>query len=772
MKRTIIAVISIVLIAFAFTACRQSVVIPYDPTPSNPNTPSGPSVPDDTIQVGDKTYKFLEDAIAEAAAGSTIEIGAGEYRVASAIPVSKDIKIVGAGMDDKTIIKVNGNTAFNITGSSATISNLTIQDTADPSARKLINIESSKIVIDSVRFEGLYTDGDIRYYGIVTNADVSDITIKNSVFKGFKIPVLLDFDNVENPKATISGNTFDTFNKLSFSNYNDSIIISSDNEFVNPTNKEYQIELFKGDSLTAEQAVSVAKNTGLVVKAELEDGVYYNFDAEGFVISNLEDLKSFASGSAGSVAKLIAPITVTEEITFSNKANDLTLNGNGNGNEITVDIAGSTSSSPAVAFHVYGSSVTFDDVDISVDTGCINVIVPYSTGFTYDGGTITGVVNGSEWHVNMGIAPAAGSSGTIIKNATFIKNSSPVYAESADFTLDNVGFENGIEIANYTSGITKITDCYEIDGTEYPAALNLHGDLSAEKAMEISAQNNNCLVSTNAWNEKAITYNKDGIVVDSGEELTKAFVASIAIDEKINVTIAKPITIESTGLVIGQGNGINVVAAEGTEVTINGTVNLTSVTDVEFDGIAFNVGSSAKPAFIVNTSSDVAFVNNCIFTKDGNTPSDVAISVNGDAGNITVADCVFNNFVTAIYSDLSRGKIIGNTINGYGGIYILSNNSIANDATEPINYPDLKVSGNKAGYDISSYDHTATDTAWDNTLRFAVTDATTELSDAVKKFASDLKTANPDMNVAVIYEGEYPNIPVLWANNEDYSQGE
>ena len=768
MKRTIIAVISIVLIAFAFTACRQSVVIPYDPTPSNPNTPSGPSVPDDTIQVGDKTYKYLEDAIAEAAAGSTIEIGAGEYRVASAIPVSKDITIVGAGMDDKTIIKVNGNTAFNITGSSVTISNLKIQDTADPSARKLINVESSKIVIDSVRFEGLYTDGDIRYYGIVTNADVSDVTIKNSVFKGFKIPVLLDFDNVENPEATISGNTFDTFNKLSFSNYNDSIIISSDNKFVNPTNKEYQIELFKGDSLTAAQAISVAKNTGLVVKAELEDGVYYNFDAEGFVISNLEDLKSFASGSAGSVAKLIAPITVTEEIIFSNKANDLILNGNGN--EITVYIAGSTSSSPAEAFHVYGSSVTFDDVDISVDTGCINVIIPYSTGFTYDGGTITGVVNGSEWPVNMGIAPAAGSSGTIIKNATFIKNSSPVYAESADFTLDNVGFENGIEIANYTSGITKITDCYEIDGTEYPAALNLHGDLSAEKAMEISAQNNNCLVSTNAWNEKAITYNKDGIVVSDADELVKAFEASMTLDETINVTIIKSFAID-TDLNIGQGNGLKVVSADGAEVTINGMVNLTNVTDVEFDGVVFNVGSSVARAFIVNTSSDVGFVNKCIFTKGGDKPNGVAISVNGYAGNITVADCVFNNFVTAIYSDLNRGEITGNTINKYGGIYILSNNNIANNA-EAMNYPDLKVSGNKAGYDISSYDHTATDTAWDNTLRFAVTDAKTALSDAVKEFASDLKTANPDMNVAVIYEGKYPNIPVLWANNEDYSQGE
>ena len=167
----------------------------------------------------------------------------------------------------------------------------------------------------------------------------------------------------------------------------------------------------------------------------------------------------------------------------------------------------------------------------------------------------------------------------------------------------------------------------------------------------------------------------------------------------------------------------------------------------------------------------MGFVNKCIFTKDGNTPSGVAISVNGSAGNIKVTDCVFNNFVTTIYSDLNRGEITGNTINGYGGIYILANNNIANNA-EAMNYPDLKVSGNKAGYDISSYDHTATDTAWDNTLRFAVTDAKTALSDAVKKFASDLKTANPYMNVAVIYEGEYPNIPVLWANNEDYSQGE
>ena len=766
MKRTIIAVISIVLIAFAFTACRQSVVIPYDPTPSNPNTPSGPSVPDDTIQVGDKTYKFLEDAIAEAAAGSTIEIGAGEYRVASAIPVSKDITIVGAGMDDKTIIKVNGNTAFNITGSSVTISNLKIQDTADPSARKLINVESSKIVIDSVRFEGLYTDGDIRYYGIVTNADVSDVTIKNSVFKGFKIPVLLDFDNVENPKATISGNTFDTFNKLSFSNYNDSIIISSDNEFVNPTNKEYQIELFKGDSLTAEQAVSVAKNTGLVVKAELEEGVYYNFDAEGFVISNLEDLKSFASGSAGSVAKLIAPITVTEEITFSNKANDLTLNGNGN--EITVDIAGSTSSSPAEAFHVYGSSVTFDDVDISVDTGCINVIIPYAVGFIYDGGTITCAIDNDSWTVNMGINPAGGSKGTIIRNASFVETYTPVYAESADFRLENVGFSSGIEIVNY-SDETELVDCYPIDGT-YMTSFNIHDDIPYTKAMEISRQNNNCIVIPDR-NGTQIKYNSEGMVITTPENLKAAFDKSMSVDETINAAIIAPITVESSFIAQQGSSNLHITANGEGGITISSPINLTSVTGLAFEDVSFTVGSNANQAFIINTGSDVAF-SGCTFTKEGDSPSGVAISVNGEAGNIKVTDCVFNNFVTTIYSDLNRGEITGNTINGYGGIYILSNNNIANNA-EAMNYPDLKVSGNIAGYDISSYDSESKgDDRFDNTLRFAVTDDTTALSDAVKKFASDLKTANPYMNVAVIYEGEYPNIPVLWANNEDYSQGE
>lgn len=760
MKRTIIAVISIVLIAFAFTACRQSVVIPFDPMPG-PNTPSEPSVPDDTIQVGDKTYKYLEDAIAEAAAGSTIEIGAGEYRVASAIPVPKDITIVGAGID-KTFITVSDSGAFTVTGSdSFKISNLTISDESTnlTNRRSIINVNSSSAVFESIKMTGEYTStGNV--FGIVSGANTATVSITDSKFDGFRVPFELDCDSNEFT-ATVTGNEFNNFDKITIE-YRDGVTVE-DNTFSGDTDESFQISLdWRNGAITPEQAMAVAKANDCVVQV-LRTGLIY--DAEGFVISNLEGLKSFASGKAGSIAKLIAPIKVTESITFIAEANNLSLNGNGN--EITVDIAGSTSSSPAVAFHIYGSSVTFDDVDIAVDAGCINVIVPYSTGFTYDGGTITGKIDNDSWSVNMGINPAADSKGTIIRNASFVETYTPVYAESADFCLENVGFSSGIEIVNY-SDETELVDCYPIDGT-YMTSFNIHDDIPYTEAMEISRQNNNCIVIPDR-NGTQIKYNSKGMVITTPENLKAAFDKSLSVDETINATIIAPITVESSFIAQQGSSNLHITANGEGGITISSPINLTSVTGLAFEDVSFTVGSNTNQAFIINTGSDVAF-SGCTFTKEGDSPSGVAISVNGDAGNIKVTDCIFNNFVTTIYSDLNRGEITGNTINGYGGIYILSNNSIANNATEPINYPDLKVSGNKAGYDISSYDHTATDTAWDNTLRFAVTDATTALSDAVKRFASDLKTANPDMNVAVIYEGEYPNIPVLWANNEDYSQG-
>lgn len=771
MKRTIIAVISMVLILFAFSACRPTniVGIPIDPTPDTPVTPpSGPSIPDYTIQVGDKTYQYLDDAIEAAPNGAIVEIGSGEFRIGSSIAITKNLTITGAGID-KTTITVSGDSAFAVTGDSFKISNLTIaEESSDVTVfRGVISIESKEAEIDSVKITGNYSSSvnNFKIVGITTNENTESVTITNSRFEGFRVPVEIDNDFANGEfTALIKGNTFDTYDKVTFE-YRNSDVTIEDNTFVldSDTDKSFQISLdWKNGTITPEQAKAVAKANDCVVQV-LRTGLIY--DAEGFVISDLEGLKSFASGKAGSIAKLIAPIKVTESITFIAEANNLSLNGNGN--EITVDIAGSTSSSPAVAFHIYGSSVTFDDVDIAVDAGCINVIVPYSTGFTYDGGTITGKIDNDSWSVNMGINPAADSKGTIIRNASFVETYTPVYAESADFCLENVGFSSGIEIVNY-SDETELVDCYPIDGT-YMTSFNIHDDIPYTEAMEISRQNNNCIVIPDR-NGTQIKYNSKGMVITTPENLKAAFDKSLSVDETINATIIAPITVESSFIAQQGSSNLHITANGEGGITISSPINLTSVTGLAFEDVSFTVGSNTNQAFIINTGSDVAF-SGCTFTKEGDSPSGVAISVNGDAGNIKVTDCIFNNFVTTIYSDLNRGEITGNTINGYGGIYILSNNSIANNATEPINYPDLKVSGNKAGYDISSYDHTATDTAWDNTLRFAVTDATTALSDAVKRFASDLKTANPDMNVAVIYEGEYPNIPVLWANNEDYSQG-
>ena len=539
--------------------------------------------------------------------------------------------------------------------------------------------------------------------------------------------------------------------------------IASNNKFVNPTNTEFQIELFTTGDLTADKAIKVAKATELVVKAELEERVYYYFDAEGFIINDLGDLNSFATGKAGSVAKLAAPISITETVNFTVDNLELT------GTDDFVVTVNSSNGDQLKGFEIDGSHITLNSIVFQEEgTDRIDFVVADGDDITVNGCTFIGDLTKEDMdRVIYGVSSYGDK--TQVLDSHFKNLRVPFYFTEHSAT-------NGVATGNFITGCYKVdleTPAFveDVTGNTFTDGLQnydigiLEGG-TAEIAMKLAADNNGCIVKSS----DNVIYNKDGIVVSDADELVKAFEASMTLDETINVTIIKSFAID-TDLNIGQGNGLKVVSADGAEVTINGMVNLTNVTDVEFDGVVFNVGSSVARAFIVNTSSDVGFVNKCIFTKGGDKPNGVAISVNGDAGNIKVTDCVFNNFVTTIYSDLNRGEITGNTINEYGGIYILANNNIANNA-EAMNYPDLKVSGNKAGYDISSYDHTATDTAWDNTLRFAVTDAKTALSDAVKKFASDLKTANPYMNVAVIYEGGYPNIPVLWANNEDYSQGE
>lgn len=765
MKRTIIAVISIGLILFAFSACRPTVVgIPVDPTPSTPVTPSDPSIPDNKVVIGDTTYDTLEEAIAAAPANSVITLGEGTYTLLAPITLVDGVSINGSGMD-KSVIRANGN-AIVVRGEESTISNLTIADvettfeTGTPTF--IISIESSKIKIDSIKITGNYSssvEGSVQHYGIVTGSSTSDITITNSSFTGVRIPLELDADDVPSFKINISNNKFDVFEKLTI-DYSEGSVITG-NVFEKDVNDSFQIDLDKNG--TPEIAASIAASNDCIV--QIHD-TSLSYDKDGLLVSSEDILNKLAAGGVGTKAKLTDSFEITKAITFAAEASGITLNGNEQ--TITVNIAGATQLNAAEAFHVNGNNVVFNNVDITVASDYINVIIPYAVGFIYDGGTITGTIDNDSWSVNMGINPAAGSKGTIIRNASFIETYTPVYAESADFRLENVGFSSGIEIVNY-SDETELVDCYPIDGT-YMTSFNIHDDIPYTEAMEISRQNNNCIVIPDR-NGTQIKYNSEGMVITTPENLKAAFDKSLSVDETINATIIAPITVESSFIAQQGSSNLHITASGEGGIAISSPINLTSVTGLAFKDVSFTVGSNTNQAFIINTGSDVAF-SGCTFTKEGDSPSGVAISVNGHAGNIKVTDCVFNNFVTTIYSDLNRGEITGNTINGYGGIYILSNNNIANNA-EAMNYPDLKVSGNIAGYDISSYDSESTgDDRFDNTLRFAVTDATTALSDAVKSFAADLKTANPDMNVAVIYEGEYPNIPVLWANNEDYSQGE
>lgn len=767
MKRTIIAVISMVLILFAFSACRPTVVgIPVDPTPGTPVTPSDPSIPENTIQVGGESYHNLDEAIAAAPENGTINIGKGRFIIPSTLTLSKNLTINGAGMND-TIIEVYGDYGFDVDGNSSTISNLTIAD-ASGTASRLLNVQASQILIDHVRLEGKYNSNSsgATNSGILADSNVTDITVKNSEFKGIRMPLNIDLENAENPKVTISENVFDTFLKLAFTTDIESMNISSDNVFENyDEESEFQIELFTTGDLTADKAIKVAKATGLVVKAELEEKTYYYFGAEGFIINNIDDLKSFADGKAGTKAKLAAPISITETVNFT--ADNLELTGT---DDFVVTV-NSSNGDQLKGFEIDGSHITLNSIVFQEEgTDRIDFVVADGDDITVNGCTFIGDLTKEDMdRVIYGVSSYGDK--TQVLDSHFKNLRVPFYFTEHSAT-------NGVATGNFITGCYKVdleTPAFveDVTGNTFTDGLQnydigiLKGG-TAEIAMKLAADNNGCCIVKSSDN---VIYNKDGIVVSDADELVKAFEASMTLDETINVTIIKSFAID-TDLNIGQGNGLKVVSADGAEVTINGMVNLTNVTDVEFDGVVFNVGSSVARAFIVNTSSDVEFVNKCIFTKGGDKPNGVAISVNGYAGNIKVTDCVFTNFVTTIYSDLNRGEITGNTINGYGGIYILSNNNIANNA-EAMNYPDLTVSGNVAGYDIDLYDPESTsDDRFDNTLRFAVADATTALSKAVMDYAADLKTENPGMNVAVIHEGTYPNIPVLWANNTDYSSEE
>lgn len=747
MKRTIIAVISMVLILFAFSACRPTVVgIPVDPTPSTPVTPSDPSIPENTIQVGGKSYHNLDEAIAAAPENGTINIGKGRFIIPSTLTLSKNLTINGAGMND-TIIEVYGDYGFDVDGNSTTISNLTIADTSDTVVR-LINVHSSQLKIDSVKLEGKYVSGSAGKSGIVADSNVIDITISNSVFKGIRVPLNFDLEHAESPKVTISGNTFNTFQKLSFTTSVELLNISSDNEFVNPTNTEFQIELFNKGDLTADSAIEVAEATGIVVKVELEEKVYYYFDAEGFIINDIDDLKSFADGKAGTKAKLVAPISITETVNFT--ANNLELTGN-NDAIVTVD----SSSGPQLkGFEIDGSDITLNSIVFQEEgTYRIDFVVANGNNIKVNECTFTGdLTEEDEDRVIYGVSSYGDK--TQVLGSYFYNLRVPFYFTEHSAT-------NGVAIGN------KVYDCLKIDlesdkfvdniyGNEISntpvSILTKYGIVSADRVATL-AKNNKTDVTHNG-----VTYNADGKAeIASATDLAKVFEASSTTDEPLEAVITGSFNVNSP-VTLG-GSGLTITAAEGIEpITLSAVITIDNASNITFSNVTFNVENIDTSAIHINNTntSDITFYG-CNFTR--NEKGAGALSLGHNAQNITIENCIFDNFITAIYMNGTSGRIVGNTITTYGGIYLAG-------VTEPYSYSNLTVEDNKADYGADYvYDSTADDgTAWDNTLRFAVAATTTELSESVKKYAADLKTDNLAMNVAVIIDGGNPE--VLWANGE------
>lgn len=482
MKRTIIAVISMVLILFAFSACRPTVVgIPVDPTPDTPVTPpSNPSIPDYAIQVGDKTYQYLDDAIEAAPNGAIVEIGSGEFRIGSSIAITKNLTITGAGID-KTTITVSGGGAFTVTGDSFKISNLTISDeSSDLTAfRSVINIGSTKATVDSVKITGGYssTTENFRIVGIITNQNTESVTITNSRFEGFRVPIETDNDLANGAfAALIKGNTFEDFDKVTFE-YREEGVTIEDNTFVldSDTDKSFQISLdWKNGTITPEQAKAVAEANDCVVQVLRTEQSY---DAEGAVISTVNQLKAFAAGEAGSDGKLVAPITVSETINFDKV---VTLHGN----DETITIAQSNNTNGA-AFSINANDVKLDGLNfVGGDTAMTATSAPDAimvgtgmTGFEISDSTFTGkfeaiksgdTISDYNATMRMGIALQPGVE-AVIDNVIMQYVYTPIQAYGS-FTMKNVKFNSGINM-NSTTGTDYsnlvIENCASLPGDLY-----------------------------------------------------------------------------------------------------------------------------------------------------------------------------------------------------------------------------------------------------------------------------------------------------------------
>ena len=460
MKRTIIAVISIVLIAFAFTACRQSVVIPFDPVPGNPNTPVTPT-PDPSI---DDTVDSYEDLLAALTDPDilTIKLSAGFSMTpaeAAALPFTREgITFDGNNMT-LTISSDNPVTTpstpapvksdiFTINAPGITFRNLNLVVTDASISTWMVVVNNNKFTFEGGSITGeIYFDQDYSTVnmGIVINAGTTGTVIKNVELKGNYTPV-----TASSPAFELNNVKFES--GMEIDSISEATKITECSEL---SDAEYIAAFTIVSGCDAAKAKEISKaNNNCVVTAS--DGVKYNQD--GVVIRKLDDLKTFAEkAEEGAVAYMMIAedevIEVAETINF-NKA--VTLHGNGATIKIT-----QTDNKNGAAFSVNANNVKLDGLNfVGGDTPMAATSAPDAiivgtgmTGFEITDSTFFGVFekDGSDYKatMRMGIALQPGVKATI-EDVVMQYVYTPIQAYGS-FTMKGVQFNSGINMNSAAS---------------------------------------------------------------------------------------------------------------------------------------------------------------------------------------------------------------------------------------------------------------------------------------------------------------------------------
>ena len=193
-------------------------------------------------------------------------------------------------------------------------------------------------------------------------------------------------------------------------------------------------------------------------------------------ITNAKELADFAAQTGDFEGKTNAKLsgTITLEDTVSFTESGLTL-GAEDGAKIVAGETEGTESKPVTLLSVNADKITFNDVVIeATGTQCTYAVAVNANDFAYNRGSITGEYKKTYSSVNMGIAVAAGTTGTTVNGTTLKACWSPVYSSSADVELTNLVYESGIEFEFADAEKTVVKGCTQLtEGKTYDASFNV-----------------------------------------------------------------------------------------------------------------------------------------------------------------------------------------------------------------------------------------------------------------------------------------------------------